>query len=67
MCLIIGKTLSDINPLQACNESLLTIQQQLERLQREVSDISKSIYSNSDNLENNIDSNVVSNLSASII
>ncbi len=46
------------------NESLLTIQQQLERLQREVSDISKSIYSNSDNLENNIDSNVVSNLSA---
>lgn len=43
------------------NEDSLTIQQQLERLQREVSDISKSIFSNS---ETSINKDMVSNLSA---
>ena len=37
------------------NENLLTVQQQIERLQREVTDLSKLVYSNSvnTNIENN--------------
>ena len=48
------------------NESLLTIQQQLERLQREVSDLSKSVFSNKNNNldSNDVDSDFVKNLSA---
>mgnify|MGYP001383583340 CR=1 FL=1 len=52
------------------NENLLTIQQQVDRLQREVSDLSKSIFSNSSNNsennldKNNLDKNLVTNLSA---
>ncbi len=46
------------------NENLLTIQQQLERLQREVSDLSQSVFSNQNNLSKNNDSNLVNNLSA---
>ena len=47
------------------NDNLLTIQQQLERLQREVSDISKSIYSG-DNIksDSNTENNLVANLSS---
>ncbi len=45
------------------NENLLTIQQQVERLQREVTDLSKTIFSNKTN-NNSIDSDVVTNLSA---
>ncbi len=44
------------------NDNLLTIQQQLERLQREVIDISKLIYSEDNEKSNNKD--FVSNLSA---
>ncbi len=47
------------------NDNLLTIQQQLERLQREVSDISKSIYSGENiNTESNTENNLVANLSS---
>ena len=49
------------------NENLLTIQQQLERLQREVSDISEIVFSNSDlnNLkEEKNENDLVKNLSA---
>ena len=44
------------------NENLLTIQQQLERLQSEVSDLSKIVYSNSDSPQANNDN--ITNLSA---
>ncbi len=46
------------------NENLLTIQQQLERLQREVSDISKTVFSNNNSTSNNNDDDLVTNLSA---
>ncbi len=46
------------------NESSLTIQQQIERLQREVSDLSKSIFSNQSVSNSSNDNNLVSNLSA---
>ncbi len=47
------------------NESSLTIQQQLERLQREVSDLSKSVYSNNNTiLEDSSNNDFVTNLSA---
>ncbi len=49
------------------NETSLTIQQQLERLQREVSDLSKSVFSSSDNsIKNttNESDDLVQNLSA---
>ncbi len=47
------------------NESSLTIQQQLERLQREVSDLSKSVYSNNKTLlEDSSNKDFVTNLSA---
>ncbi len=47
------------------NESSLTIQQQLERLQREVSDISQTVFSNKSIEDNGDDNNdVVTNLSA---
>ena len=44
------------------NENLLTVQQQIERLQREVTDLSKLVYSNSVNT--NIENNNLSNFSA---
>lgn len=44
------------------NENLLTVQQQLERLQREVTDLSKLFYSNSNNTNN--DNASISNFSA---
>ena len=46
------------------NENLLTIQQQLERLQREVSDLSQTVFSNQSNTNTNQSSDVVTNLSA---
>ena len=49
------------------NESELTISQQLERLQREVSDLSKEVFSissNSSNLSNGTNNDFVKNLSA---
>ncbi len=46
------------------NESLLTIQQQLERLQREVSDLSQSVFSNSNNTSSNQNNELITNLSA---
>ena len=46
------------------NESLLTIQQQLERLQREVSDLSQTVYSKENELANPKDSDKAINLSA---
>ncbi len=46
------------------NESELTISQQLERLQREVSDISKEVFSNSSNKSNGTNNDFVKNLSA---
>ena len=46
------------------NESDLTISQQLERLQREVSDLSKEVFSNSPNQSNGINNDFVKNLSA---
>ena len=46
------------------NDSLLTIQQQLERLQREVSDISKTVFSNQNNSSTEESSDLVTNLSA---
>ena len=46
------------------NESDLTISQQLERLQREVSDLSKEVFSNSPNKSNGTNNDFVKNLSA---
>ena len=46
------------------NESELTISQQLERLQREVSDLSKEVFSNSTNQSNATNNDFVKNLSA---
>ena len=46
------------------NESLLTIQQQLERLQREVSDLSQTIYLNNESGTTNSNKDVATNLSA---
>ena len=46
------------------NENLLTIQQQLERLQREVSDLSQTVFSNQNNSTQNNNTDVVTNLSA---
>ena len=46
------------------NESDLTISQQLERLQREVSDLSKEVFSNSSNQSNGTNNDFVKNLSA---
>ena len=46
------------------NESDLTISQQLERLQREVSDLSKEVFSNSQNQSNGTNNDFVKNLSA---
>ena len=46
------------------NENLLTIQQQLDRLQREVSDLSQSVFSNQNNSNKNNSTDVVTNLSA---
>ena len=46
------------------NESLLTIQQQLERLQREVSDLSQTVYSKENEFANPKDSDKAINLSA---
>lgn len=46
------------------NENLLTIQQQIERLQREVSDLSKTVFSNKNNLSQNNSNDLVTNLSA---
>ena len=46
------------------NESLLTIQQQLERLQREVSDLSQTVYSKENESVNPKDSDKAINLSA---
>ena len=46
------------------NESDLTISQQLERLQREVSDLSKEVYSNSSNQSNGTNNDFIKNLSA---
>ena len=46
------------------NESDLTISQQLERLQREVSDLSKEVFSNSPNQSSGTNNDFVQNLSA---
>ena len=46
------------------NDSLLTIQQQLERLQREVSDLSQTVFSNQNNSSTEENSDLVTNLSA---
>ena len=46
------------------NESELTISQQLERLQREVSDLSKEVFSNSSSQSSGTDNDFVKNLSA---
>jgi tol-pal system protein YbgF len=46
------------------NESDLTISQQLERLQREVSDLTKEVFSNSPNQSNGTNNDFVKNLSA---
>ena len=46
------------------NENLLTIQQQLERLQREVSDLSQTVFNNNTNSSSNNNSDLVTNLSA---
>ena len=53
-----------VNTKVYSNENLLTIQQQLERLQREVTDISKLIYSDDVNLEKTFDETLSKNLSA---
>ena len=44
------------------NDNLLTVQQQIERLQREVNDLSKLVYTNSGNSEST--NNNLSNFSA---
>ncbi len=46
------------------NENLLTIKQQIERLQREVSDLSQTIYSDRNIKSNNGENDLVTNLSA---
>ena len=48
------------------NDNLLTIQQQIERLQREVSDLTQTVFSNENDLSsnNNENNDMVSNLSA---
>ena len=46
------------------NDNLLTIQQQLERLQREVSDLSQTVFSNENNSQNNETDNQLTNFSA---
>ena len=46
------------------NESELTISQQLERLQREVSDLSKEVFSNSSSQSSGTNNDFVKNLSA---
>ena len=46
------------------NENLLTIQQQLERLQREVSDLSQTVFNNNTKSSSNNNSDLVTNLSA---
>ena len=46
------------------NDSDLTISQQLERLQREVSDLSKEVFSSSSNQTNGTNNDFVKNLSA---
>ena len=46
------------------NENLLTIQQQLERLQREVSDLSQTVFNNDSKSISNSNSDLVTNLSA---
>jgi len=46
------------------NESELTVSQQLERLQREVSDLSKEVFSNSLSQSSGTDNDFVKNLSA---
>ena len=46
------------------NESDLTISQQLERLQREVSDLTKEVFSSSSNQSGEINNDFVKNLSA---
>ena len=45
-------------------EKFLTIQQQIERLQREVTDLSKSVYSGSNSSNENLNNDLISNLSA---
>ena len=46
------------------NENELTINQQLERLQREVSDLSKEVFSNSSSQSSGVNNDFVKNLSA---
>ena len=46
------------------NENELTINQQLERLQREVSDISREVFSNSSSQSSGTNNDFVKNLSA---
>ncbi len=46
------------------NENLLTIQQQLERLQREVSDLSQTVFSSNNEIKSNNSNDMVKNLSA---
>ena len=46
------------------NDNLLTIQQQIERLQREVSDLSQTVFSNKNNSSTEESSDLVTNLSA---
>ena len=46
------------------NENELTINQQLERLQREVSDLSKEVFSNSSSKSSGTNNDFVKNLSA---
>ena len=46
------------------NDNLLTIQQQLERLQREVSDLSQIVFSGNENTGTETNNNLVTNLSA---
>ena len=46
------------------NENELTVSQQLERLQREVSDLSQTVFKDDGNIDKQQDNNLVSNLSA---
>ena len=46
------------------NENLLTIKQQLERLQREVTDLSQTVFSDKTNISSKENKDVVTNLSA---
>jgi len=46
------------------NDNLLTIQQQLDRLQREVSDLSQTVFSKIDNVNLENESDMVTNLSS---